>query len=452
MYNNSFLDKILISYIILGILLYSILFICCDYIYIEYNILNVFTFASYAFVLYLCNRMPEEFFTSSSLLFIVIIYIVIFLSLYSLLSDMYVGDTYLFGPPDQRIYSRGSLFIKDMSFVDGIKYLSRKYRYEDLGAFLMFSSMLKIIPSKYFVDICYVMMGVVSSLCLFDIGKKMMTPKYAFMASLVYAIGSYSIFYYGSFLKETGMLFIIIVSFTFFYNYINYNRPILLLLSILFAVLLIFFRPIILAFLFISYFSYFLIDRKKNNSSLLIFFIFVALFICVFGTMSEAINRYTHGGNLENTQNYINATKFTILASTISVLIGPFPQLINTRDFLYFIPINGAGLLFKFILFLPFWKGCIYFFRNRIRIVAPLFIFCLLEMIGLAVVNDGIELRKALPHLPFLIMMAFWFLCCYDEKVTSEIKRSAYYKITEIEFGFCLIVVFISTLAWNMLR
>lgn len=168
--------------------------------------------------------------------------------------------------------------------------------------------------------------------------------------------------------------------------------------------------------------------------------------------MSEAAIRYTHNIDFESKQFQIGSARFAMLTSTIGALIGPFPQLLNTREYLYYVPIYGPGLLFKFLLFLPFWKGLFYCVRKRYQQVIPIYSFCIMEMIALAIVNDGLELRKALPHLPFFIMTAFWFLNNYDEEANGNIQKSSYYIWTQREYSLCVLIVFFSTLAWNLLR
>ena len=82
----------------------------------------------------------------------------------------------------------------------------------------------------------------------------------------------------------------------------------------------------------------------------------------------------------------------------------------------------------------------------------PLFTFVFLEMLGLSVALDGLELRKALPHIPFFIIAAFWFMFKYDDNVDNEVLNSPYYIKTNRMLNGCIFFVVVAALIWNTIR
>jgi hypothetical protein len=89
-------------------------------------------------------------------------------------------------------------------------------------------------------------------------------------------------------------------------------------------------------------------------------------------------------------------------------------------------------------------------------IVLPLFTFTVLEMLALAIMNDGLELRKAMPHISTFYMAAFWFLSKYDEKALQEDKTPALYPLPKAKpeivlFGTAMFVI-LSTFVWDTMR
>lgn len=93
-----------------------------------------------------------------------------------------------------------------------------------------------------------------------------------------------------------------------------------------------------------------------------------------------------------------------------------------------------------------------YCIRARHAIAYPLFVFAILEMSGLALVADGLELRKALPHIPIYILAAFWWMSEYDEDVDELIYQTRYYVWSRRIFNLCVIFILFTTIVWNTAR
>jgi len=103
---------------------------------------------------------------------------------------------------------------------------------------------------------------------------------------------------------------------------------------------------------------------------------------------------------------------FTYSVNILAQLIGPLPSVnSNMRPLLSF---YSAGLIYRVIIAIPFWIGVYYLWKHKISILFPLLIFVLFEMSSLALILEGLELRKSLPHLPFVYIISFWFLDKFD--------------------------------------
>ena len=81
----------------------------------------------------------------------------------------------------------------------------------------------------------------------------------------------------------------------------------------------------------------------------------------------------------------------------------------------------------------------------------PLFLFAVIEMVGLCIVFDGLELRKAMPHVAIFILAAFWYMDRFDRDTGEEIRATPYYYWTYMGMRASILLVFALTLTWNVL-
>jgi hypothetical protein len=72
-------------------------------------------------------------------------------------------------------------------------------------------------------------------------------------------------------------------------------------------------------------------------------------------------------------------------------------------------------------------------------------------MLGLCIVFDGLELRKAMPHISLFILAAFWYMDRFDRDINEEIRATSYYYWTYMGLRASIIAVFLLTLTWNLL-
>ena len=447
------IGRITRSYVISGLTLYFIIiFYWLDSVN-YYNILNIITLLTYAYLLWTCINKEESYFTNTRLWLTVFAYTFVFTIFYLQMCLFYTGNNFLFSEFDARVYERHAFLMKDMDFGDALIYISDIWRYDDWGAPVSMAYLLKIAPHKLFVNFCYVVMNSLSALFLFSIGRTLkMTRKYAYMSALSYAIASYTIFFLGSFLKEEILIFLVITSFYLLYQYHQKHHLIFLLLGAMVSSLTIFFRVPIALFIWTSYASLLLFGSKGHVKRMLFVFLIVAVSFFAAGLFFYSSVRYANRGDVSGSYQYVSTNLFQKAVSTVGALIGPFPALFQITSVQFTQkPMFGAGLLYKFLLFFPFWKGFLYAVKEKVIDVFPLYIFIVMEMIGLCLVVDGLEVRKAVPHFPLFILTAFWYLDRFDSDTNEEIRATPYYYWTYKGLTVSVVVVFILTLTWNML-
>ena len=455
--NYSLLDKTIQTYIWLGIVLYVILLLFWKDSFTYYNVLNIFTFATYAFLLWTSANKPDEYYTNKRLGWTVFLYSLFFVGMYLMMYVYYDKDTFFFDYTDPYAYAKlDDILIKNkVPFFDMAECIEKKYSwgYDDWGAPIAQTIFLKIIPSKFFLFFSQIVLGTIGALAIFFICRSIMLKEYAYLASLSFSIASYSIYYYGSYRKESIMVFIVIICFWCFYKYLESERSLFLGLALLVSGVLFFFRPPVVVFFGVAMVSYFITKKGENSKLLIILVVFLIVFGLAYSIILDNADRYTSGGDVTKGENYEHTTIFGIVVSAIGTLVGPFPQLLQLPVMkMSQIPIYGSGLLLRFLLFFAFWKGLIYCIRNRKEMAIPLYTFVLLEMLGLALVNDGLELRKSMPHIPIVIMAAFWYMSQYDEDADYDIQQTPYYVWSIRSFSVCAIAVFVLTIFWNTLR
>lgn len=447
------ISRIIRSYFLMGITLYLFIFFYWLDSFNYYNILNVAVMLLYAYFLWTCVNKEEEYFSKMRLCLTVFLYSSTFVGLYLQMSFFYSGNTFLFSESDATAYSIQAQRMKDMGFLEAVTYISHIWDYDDWGAPMSMAFLLKIVPNKLFVNFCYIVMNTLCALMLYSIGRSLkMTQKYAYMAALSCATASYTMFFLGSYLKEEILCFLVIASFYLLYQYYKSQNLLYLAVGGFFSLLIIFFRVPVALFIWLSYASLLLLGSKGHIKRMLFFFIFAIVAVLALGFIMYSSERYANSGDVTDSYQYVTTTLFQKVVSSLGALVGPFPTLfqITTVDFTSK-PMFGAGLLFKFLLFFPFWKGFMYCLKSRAVEMYPLFLFAVIEMAGLCIVFDGLELRKAMPHVAIFILAAFWYMDRFDRDTTEEIRMTSYYYWTYMGMRASIVVVFVFTLTWNVL-
>ena len=356
----------------------------------------------------------------------------------------------MFSEEDARKYEKGCFSRLDIPFTEWIPdIIRRKVEYGDWGAGIILSLMVHIIPSKLFVNFCYVVLNTMTGICLFEIGKTIMHCRYAYLAALAYSISSYCFFFMGSFLKEIIFVFWVVLSIYFLYLYYQHNRLRYALLGGITSLVIIFFRPPVALFVWMAFIAMFFFKVKNGVFRSIAILVILVAFVSAFGMLKETSDKYANGGDLTESYEFKRTNSFQKAVLYAGSLIGPFPQLLQIGDDITYKPIFGSGLLFKLLLFFAFWKGLWYAVKKQRTEVIPIYAFVLSEVLALCVALDGLELRKSMPHMPFAILAAFWFLSAIDKCTESDESRSLQHLQTLRQFKVCIIIVLGAALVWN---
>lgn len=456
----SLLKSTIHIYIWTGVILFSALPFFCKDIINYYNYINILFFISYIITLWCCIGKNEEFYSYGRLGITVFCYSIIFVFLLLDASYYYTGNSFYWDYTDPYAYAMVDKAIVDTEtpFFDQPTFIQKlwpRWGFQDWGASMTQSLFLNLIQSRYFLYISQTVVGSVGALLMLSLGKRIMQIEYAYLAALSYSISSFSIFYYASFRKEIFMVFLVITCFWAFYRYLSSKNIAFLILAFFTTILMAFFRAAVTGLLLIGIMSYFGGKKLNKNNAKPVLLVLLAVFAVAFPIIIAKLSSFVD--DLSRNENYVDTTAFGIATSTIGVMIGPFPQLLQIGvTKMSQLPWYGPGLLLKFILFIAFWNGVVLCFKKWEVTVLPLFVFTILEMLALSIMNDGLELRKAMPHISTFYMAAFWFISEYDGRAVMEKKAPPLYpapkaKPESVLFGAALFVVF-ATFVWDTMR
>lgn len=420
-----FLKRLIKAYWYIGIAIYAVFSFAAlrstDYLYLYLTSLIPFVF--FGIIISWTFSRKSSFFKKENLIVTVFLYSLFAVGLYHFLSYTIDGDTFVFSKKDALDYVGDSLVLSNMGFIESLRELPRLGNFDDWGAYLWMSSVFRIIPSTIFLNFTYCIIGTISSVMLFYIGRTLMPRRYAYMAALSYSIASFTVLLHAQSLKETIMTCCIIAAFYSFYRFLQHKQIRFFLLTLLWSASLLFFRIPVSLLLILSFgLSYILIYSK----GVLIPFISVIGVLVLFSSsylLTYSYDRYMRSGNVAA----IMERKMELakgggivnqVADPLAAFIGPYPSIVAkeiNRTSLY-----ASGLLFRLLLSIPFMIGVIYVLRYKQKKLYPLLLFFFACAVGVALTVKGLELRITLPHLSMMYLAAFWLLAKYDYHRTRK--------------------------------
>ena len=412
------------------------------------NILAIFSFMCYFIMLELNRIVSSKYNTYSSLAIEVFVYSFIFVFLENSISYFYTGNFFVFSTSDATFYHDSVMEIIDMPLMDGINHYLSYMDFDDLGMILVLYPLCLVSDSNLMLNLFYLFVGVIIATSLFSLSQQFMSKKYAFLASLSFSISSFIIFFHSSGLKESFLVMIVVLSFDFYYRFLKSRKIRYLLIALIFLSIIMLFRPAILGMVIVAVGSSALFSQGGAGVKIISFFIFI--FLMAFGDLiGEIIEKYTTGGvdtliEARETQGMvIGGVGFTYAVNILSQSIGPLPTVVSSSKILTML--YTSGLIYRVFLGIPFWLTVLFAFRYKYTKIYPLILFVIMEMSALAFLMDGLELRKALPHIPIVYVVAFWFLDRYDRKIIQFKKEKRF----EIFFKILLFILIVLMFYWN---
>lgn len=352
------------------------------------------------------------------------------------LSKYVDGDTFMLTKNDAMAYFKGSMRAHQVGFYENMKYITKTYDFDDWGAYTYDSLLMSIIPSKFFLNFSYMVLGAIASVLLFRIGSHYMPVSYAFVGAMAYGTSSFLVMLNCTFLKEALFTFFVVCT---MYNLCrgmhqesNYAYPLVFLnLCILF-----FFRPAVAVFVIMSFGIY--IAVKQHGSALSFFFYLAAAAMLVVSIkyMMDMADRYSGSYDekmAESGNDKAYSGGFSIFVNIFGGFFGPFPTLFTKHEAPSTVQFYGAGLTYRLFMIFPFLGGLYLVFKNKVLELLPITVFILVEMLVCGIVAASLELRKVMPHIPLTYIISFYGLSQW--KKSPILQRIPYALICTVAIG-----------------
>jgi len=385
-------------------------------------------------------------YSEQSLFYTVLIYTFLLEVFFMLISVYYDDDTFLFSKIDAMFYYKNSIQVIDLGLVKNISRIINKYESDDWGALFFDSFVFYVYPSKLLLNAIYTLLGGISSIFIYRMGKSFMPVKFAFLAALAYSTSSYLGFFNSSFLKESLFVFLVICALYSQHKAIEEQSSRGLIGVAFFVFLIFFFRPAVSAFIVVSIFVYYGIVKRKHAISFFLFLGAAGGLVISLALMQQLFDSYAKGGDIDvviaDTNNSSYSSGFNYFVSFFGAFLGPFPSLFPKVTGPSYLEFLGAGLYYKLFLIIPFWIGTYFSVRNREYRMIPFLLFILIEMLLTGAVCASLELRKVLLHVPFMYIVSFYGL--YHIFTRFRTANPAIF----ISFLYTLGVVFL----WNVVK
>jgi hypothetical protein len=394
---------------------------------------------------------PSSYYQSRNLVSIVSLYSLIFVVILNGISYYYNQNFFVFSESDATLYHIESLKMANESFSIGVKHFLNNWSLEDLGAVLVISTLYQIVASNLIVNLFYLLSGVLASLFIFRIGRKFMSRKYAFIAALAYSASSFVLWFHASGLKESALIFLIILFYDQYYEFITRKRVLNIVLMSFSLLSIVLFRPAITFLILGSIFTSLLLSRRKSLGIVILITFFLILFFFTSGYLEIILNKFIGTGgvasmleNKEASGMVIMSLPITIATNVLATLFGPFPTIIPGSKMV--LSFYSVGLIFRVLLSVLFWIGVYYAYKRKVYIIFPLIFFVIFEGFSLSFILEGLELRKSLPHFFAIFLVSFWFLDFFNRKYALPFKSKI--KLISI-VKFSSILFFLLMLLWN---
>lgn len=437
------------KYLLISLLVWFIIFFRVDPKYYIISIYILFSIVAYYFMLLMSSNKEKQL-SSSRLAVSVILFNFVFIIINNIISYHYNNNYFVFSAIDASTYDYYGGLIKSKTIVEGFNYYEGYFAVDDFGMLAFIAKIYSIIPSNLLVNFVYMVLSAFTASGLYQLGKYVMSPRYSFFAALSFSVSSYFIWFNSSGLKESIMVFLIVYSFLFYYKFYLSKSVMSLIFLIVFLSMFIFFRPAII-FLFLASVAASSINRSKRFSGFITLILILISLVFLSPLLFSTFNRFLGSGvsGMISTNDaagmvYQGNVVFSYLINFLAAYIGPLATIDpSDKTMLSFF---SPGLIFKIIISVFFILGAHYFLRNKRKEFFPLIFFVLFESTALAFILEALELRKVLPHFPFIYLIGFGFIYTFNEKslITENNKK----RINNL-LRFAYVGIFLLLIFWN---
>ena len=391
--------------------------------------------------------------SSISLIFEVGIISLIIITLNNVISYQYTENFFVFSEADASTYDwlSRSFINSNMGLTDVLNRLGYgKLGYDDYGQIYLLSALYMIWDNHLMLNIYYWVIGVISAKYFFKLCLNFMSKKYAYMASLIFFTSSFILWFNSSGLKESQMIFLVIMSFYFYYEFSKKRALKYLLISMFFLFLLYFFRPAVSFLILFSMGGGYVLAQKLSGFKIVMVSTFLILLVGLISVIEEQKNKFVAEDYatviaINESEGMIKGgVTFTLTVNTLSSLIGHFPSINpETKTMLsFFYP----GLLLKCLLSIFYVVALIMLIKHKYYTLLPIALFPLFESASLVYIFEALELRKSLPHYPLLYILIFWAIYQIDSSKKEWFNNLFAKQLYALYF---IISIFIITY-WNL--
>ncbi|MCR5573862.1 MAG: glycosyltransferase family 39 protein [Bacteroidaceae bacterium] len=368
-------------------------------------------------------------YSEGTLFFVVLAYSLMLGTLFMTISEYFSGDTFMFSKADAMLYYEGSMRAHEVGFFENVSNIMQRKAFEDWGSYTYDSLLMSIIPSKFFLNLSYMLTGAISSVLLFRIGRHYMPEQYAYVAAMAYGTSSFLITFHCTFLKESLFVFFVICAVYNLCRGLHKESNNAYPYALLFIFILFFFRPAVAALIILSFAVYIAIKQHGSAFSMFFYLIIAVGLIFSMKYMMDMADRYSGGYETKaeasgNAKAYSGG--FNLFVNILGGFFGPFPTLFTKHEtgpttIIFY----GSGLTYRLFFIFPFLGSIYLVVRNKVLELLPITIFILMEMLATGMVAASLELRKVMPHIPFAYIVSFYGLSQWqDAKVLQRIPNA----------------------------
>jgi hypothetical protein len=419
------------------------------------------------FIFHFYNTNYNKNFGLSHLLLTVGIISAVYIVLNNIISYIYRENFFVFNEADALEYHNLAIGLMDGNYTIGEvlkQYRATNLDFSDYGMIYFTYINYLIFESNLMVNFSFWVIGLFSTRFMYHISLNFVDKKHAYLATLFLFTSSFIQWFNSSGLKEPIMIFLILMSYFYFYKYLKNKGLTYFLMIIAPLVLLLFFRPAVTLFILFGYFFYFFLQMRVNKYfKNFIILAFVLLFVSTNVVKSE-FEKYTGGGTdqmIENLQVEEGMVKggglvFNYIVNIIASIFGVFPTVYTDANFgihkilsvdnRLLLSFHYPGLMLKVFFSTAFLVGFYYSIKNRIVLLIPITFFFITEMFALIFTLEALELRKSLPHFIWFYLFIFYGIYLIEQKNIFAKYKSIFSTVNNL----LLIVYFTLIIFWNL--
>ena len=371
---------------------------------------NLIMVVAYYITIYFVSQ--RSFFTEKRLALIILTFNSVFVAIYNSLFFLDHGNFLSYGVADSGVYHYLAEYIAGGPIKDTLSNIPWYLGNDDKGFIVYLSFLYRCIPSNLTLNFFNVLLNLVTSICIYRLGRFMISKKGAFLAALIFGLAPYTVFYEVSGLKETVMCFLTVGSLYYLILSLKKGSLICFVLGLILCLLLVFFRVPIAFFIIISFGICFVFERHQNSMlrlPLLIIFVSIGIFFFVY--FHEYVTRYMprfydlimYKKEVVFKHNIV----FSAAVGFIVAFFGPFATIVPLPG-KENLSILAGGLILKTMIGSFFIVGVYFAYKQKSAVALALIGFCLMQIGGLLYLLEVFEFRLQFTHVGFFILVGFY--------------------------------------------